>query len=100
MKRALVCVMLAGCLCLGLCGCGAMDRRTDDMVFETPLIPQTTVEPLPLPDVMETPDANDGYVRDEDGKIEEHDTGRETPRTTPRPDATQESPSPEPNSVP
>ena len=63
MKRSLICVLLVGCFCLGLCGCGAMDR-TDNPVLETPLIPQATAELLPVPDVMETPDMEDGFVQE------------------------------------
>ena len=99
MKRSLICVLLVGCFCLGLCGCGAMDR-TDNPVLETPLIPQATAELLPVPDVMETPDMEDGFVQDGDGVIEDRDTGRELLKPTPIPNETQESPSPEPNSIP
>ncbi len=100
MYRTMICVLLAGCLCFGLCGCGAMDQPMDDPVVETPLLPKTTADLHPMPDVIETPDVDDGIVRDEDGKIEPHDTGTPAPNASPAPSAKPERPSPEPNRIP
>ena len=100
MKRTLLCALLTVCVCLSLCGCGAMDNRIDNPVIETPLLPTVTPDLLPTPDVIETPDVNNGIVRDEDGEIEDGDTGSTKPEATQKPQDTQESPSPEPNSIP
>lgn len=101
MKKTMICMLLAACVCLSLCGCGGMSTGRDNAVVETPLIPNNSpnLNPEILP--METPNAEDGIVNDQDGIIDEgdngaeHNTGVETPR-----EGTQSSPSPEPTSAP
>ena len=73
MKRSFSYVMIAAMLCLTLCGCGNQNSGRDDMVFGTPLIPETS----PVVSPMVTPDTEDGIVEDEDGLIEDSDTGRD-----------------------
>lgn len=101
MKKTMICMLLIGCVCLSLCGCGGMSTGRDNAVVETPLIPNNSPDLNPEILPMETPNAEDGIVNDRDGLIDEgdtganHNTGVETPR-----EGILSSPSPEHSSAP
>ena len=100
MKRTIVMVLAAACLCMVLCGCGDTRVRQDDMGMEPDII--ATPSPM-LPEVspMVTPDVDDGIVKDTDGEIEDNDTGTGIGNdTTKTPGMTATSPSPQPTSKP
>ena len=69
-----------------LCGCGS--GRDGDVVQQTPSV---TIELIPEVSPMVSMDPADGYVKDQDGVIDEHDTGAQgtivTPSASPSPDA-------------
>ena len=97
MKRSIAYVLISVMLCLALCGCANRNPGYDDSVVGTPLIPD--VSPIVSP--MVTPDIEDGIVEDDDGMIEEKDTGREQkPATDKTTDKTAVSPSPKVTSEP
>ena len=73
MKKTIVYLLCAAMLCAVLCGCGNQRQERDDMVVETPMVPETT----PMVTQMPTPDPEDGFVKGEDGMIEDKDTGRD-----------------------
>ena len=100
MKKSMVCMLLVACACLSLCGCG-MSTGRDNMVVETPLIPQNSPDLMPEILPMETPNTEDGIVNDLDGEIDENDTGadRNNGVETPR-EGVQVTPSPEPTNEP
>ena len=71
MKRSIAHVFISAMLCLALCGCANRNLGKDDAVVGTPLIPEMS----PIISPLITPDPEDGMVKDEDGRIEEDDTG-------------------------
>ena len=101
MRKTLICMLLVACVCLSLCGCGGMSTGRDNTAVQTPLIPHNSPDLLPEILPMETPNAEDGIVNDQDGEIDENDTGadRNTGVETPR-EGILVSPSPNPTSEP
>jgi len=75
MKKTIVCILFAACVCLNLCACGGMDTGRDNAVVDRPAAPQATTEVMPEILPVPTPDVDDGVVKDDDGVIEERDTG-------------------------
>ena len=67
MRKSIVYTLCAAMLCAFLCGCGSSTQGRDDLVVETPIIPEMTPMVSPVP----TPDPKDGYVNDGDGILEE-----------------------------
>ena len=74
MKRNIVYTLCAAMLCAALCGCGNQNQGRDDLVIETPVVPEMTPMISPVP----TPDPKDGYVDDTDGIMEEDETERDS----------------------
>ncbi len=86
MKRSILCICAFALLCTLLCGCGS--GRDRDMVQQSPSV---TIELIPEPSPMVSMDPADGYVKDQDGVIDEHDSGTSyavvTPSASPSPGA-------------
>lgn len=97
MKKTLALALAAVSLSLALCGCG--DYRTEpDNAGREPEIVATPSPVLPEISPMITPDVNDGIVKDKDGEIEDHDTGKGTDtNSVKKPSVTPAAPSAEPN---
>ena len=91
MRKTIVYTLCTAMLCAVLCGCGNQNQRRDDMVIGTPVVPEMT----PMVSPMVTPDPRDGYVDDEDGIIEEKETGNDKTAGDAQKGKTQVSPSPE-----
>ena len=71
MKRLFVYFLPVLVLSFALCGCGRNDVN-DNAAVNTPVVtPMITLDPSP----SMMPDLNDGEVKDEDGIIEDKDTG-------------------------
>ena len=72
MKKHIAYTLIAALLCLALCGCGNQNPGQEDpMVVGTPVVPEMS----PIISPMITPSLDDGIVKDDDGVIEELDTG-------------------------
>lgn len=76
MKRAVLFVLIAAVVCIPLCGCADRDTGLDDYAAATPMVPESSPEASPLITPVPTPDIDDGIVQDQDGLIEDEDTGR------------------------
>lgn len=87
MKKYFAYLLSVLVLSIALCGCGRNDVN-DNTVVNTPVVtPMITLDPSP----SMMPDVNDGEVKDEDGIIEDKDTGKNdttTATSTPAPTAT------------
>ncbi len=70
MKRSIVFICTVALLCMVLCGCGS--SRDRDMAQQSPSV---TIDLIPDVSPVVSMDPDDGYVQDQDGMIEEHDTG-------------------------
>ena len=97
MKKALICTLLAACVCLSLCGCGGMSAGRDNAAVETPMPPLSSPDVIPEALPTETPSVEDGIVRDDDGLIGEDGTEAETETGT---NSAPASPSPQPGDRP
>ena len=72
MQKPIAYTLIAALLCLALCGCGNQNPGQEDpMVVGTPVVPEMS----PIISPMITPSLDDGIVKDDDGVIEERDTG-------------------------
>ena len=80
MKRTIIFVCVSAMLCAVLCGCGSF--RNDGMTAESPA---ATMDLIPEISPVLTPDMDDGIVNDQDGMIEDHDTGTQTGTVSPSP---------------
>ena len=68
MKRLILLALALVMSCLVLCGCGLRD--------ETPLrTPMPTMDLVPEISPVQTPDVDDGLVKDRDGIIEDREPG-------------------------
>ena len=80
MKRSILLVCVLALICAILGGCGSY--RGDGMAVETPT---ATVDLVPDVSPMATMDPADGIVRDQDGVIEDRDTGTPGATVSPMP---------------
>ena len=69
MKRLILLALALVFACLALCGCGGI---RNDMSAQKPSV---TMDLIPEPSPVITPDLDDGVVTDRDGVIEEREPG-------------------------